>query len=259
MVVMLRRTMLVVVGVFLWGCRPGTRPPAAPQPREGTKVRASVGKSWDAVIDLFAERSIPIRTMERASGFIATEQLRADDVAERFYDCGAVLGHPIRATHASYNVVVRGDSSASSVRVNMRYVNWEDVRRAAQECTSTGQWEAQFEHWVRDRAEGGAVASSRNAVAELAASTETMKVARTGPIRGVETGAEVRLHAQRIAMVPISGWVAGWRSDTLYVAQQQSAPADIIVPLRWIERLEIAERGVNGAVRYRTVLGRPTR
>jgi len=37
------------------------------------EVTSSFGRAWDAVIDVFAEANTPIRTMERASGFIAAE------------------------------------------------------------------------------------------------------------------------------------------------------------------------------------------
>ncbi|MGH9897071.1 MAG: hypothetical protein ACREA0_34765, partial [bacterium] len=55
------------------GC--GYQPPAPPMPRDATEVTASFGRTWDAVIDEFADRNIPIRTIERASGLIATELL----------------------------------------------------------------------------------------------------------------------------------------------------------------------------------------
>ena len=41
--------------------------------RDAVEVTSSFGRAWDAVIDVFAEANKPIRTMERASGFIAAE------------------------------------------------------------------------------------------------------------------------------------------------------------------------------------------
>jgi len=127
-------------------------PAPAPQ-RAATPINASAGKTWDAVIDIFAERNIPIRNMERASGFIATEPL---DVAltdgEKWADCGGTIGVRFGATRAAYNVLVRGDSTHATVRVT---VLWSRSN-AAEGCTTRGVWEPQFEALVKARAEGTA-------------------------------------------------------------------------------------------------------
>jgi hypothetical protein len=57
------------------------KPP--PVVREQTAVAASFGRTWDAVIDHFAERNISIRTMERSSGFIAAEPFRVREIGTR--------------------------------------------------------------------------------------------------------------------------------------------------------------------------------
>ncbi|HEV8380972.1 MAG TPA: hypothetical protein VGQ29_05265 [Gemmatimonadales bacterium] len=94
------------------------------QPRDATPVRASLGRTWDAVVAAFASRHIPIRTMNRASGFIATDHLLISrQESERWGKvCGTsgVLGlKDLYADHASYAVFVRGDSAASTVAVSM--------------------------------------------------------------------------------------------------------------------------------------------
>src|SRR5215475_14034464 len=87
-------------------------PPPPPTPREATQVNASLGQTWDAVIDEFADRNIPIRTIERASGLVATEQLTVPPSASGDADCGHFDSYPTRRpTHAIYNVLVRGDSA----------------------------------------------------------------------------------------------------------------------------------------------------
>lgn len=126
-----------------------TAPATAPT-REAAPVNASIGKTWDAVIDLFAEQNIPIRNMERASGFIAAEPAlvtRAD--GEKWSDCGGALGVKLGATRATYNVLVRGDSSHATVRTT---VLWERPG-TSQACTTRGVWEQDFEASVKARAE----------------------------------------------------------------------------------------------------------
>ncbi len=59
-----------------------------PAPRAATRVGATMGATWDAVIDLFAARNIPIRSIERVSGIIVTDILSVGDDGPRWADCG---------------------------------------------------------------------------------------------------------------------------------------------------------------------------
>jgi hypothetical protein len=107
------------------------------------------------VIEVFAERNIPIRTMERASGFISTDPLGVDPQTGKAYaDCGTIMGMPIPADRATYNVLVRGDSAQSTVKVTVRFTQGgsaNDPRLI--ECSTKGTWESEFEADVKQRAE----------------------------------------------------------------------------------------------------------
>jgi hypothetical protein len=136
--------------LFLAACS-SYRPPPPPTPREASQVNASMGETWDAVIDLFATRNIPIRTIERASGLIVTDPLRVGEEGKEWADCGAVNGRVRGPDRATYNVLVRGDSGQASVRTT---VLWTRVNEDASiECTSTNVWERDLEAEVRSRAE----------------------------------------------------------------------------------------------------------
>jgi len=127
-------------------------PAPAPQ-RAATPINASAGKTWDAVVDIFAERNIPIRNMERASGFIATEPMDVGlQDGEKWADCGGDIAVRFGATRAAYNVLVRGDSTNATVRVT---VLWSRPN-ATNGCTTRGVWEPEFEALVKSRAEGTA-------------------------------------------------------------------------------------------------------
>src|SRR5689334_6312594 len=78
----------VVSLCLLFVCCSSYEPPPPPEPREATHVDASMGRTWDAVIDQFAARNIPIRTIERASGLIATDQLTVGREGYWWADCG---------------------------------------------------------------------------------------------------------------------------------------------------------------------------
>jgi hypothetical protein len=131
------------------GC--GYKAPTPPAPRDAMEVSASFGRTWDAVIDEFADRNIPIRTIERASGLIATELLTISHDARSEADCGTLNGRMLPPTHAIYNVLVRGDSARATVKATMRWVRVnKDVSIT---CETTHRWEGALEERVKGRAE----------------------------------------------------------------------------------------------------------
>lgn len=126
-------------------------------------VEASFGRTWDSVIDVFAERNVLIRTLDRASGFVVaeTQSVNAEDAVE-FADCGTdAMRNPRIASNATWNLLVRGDSTRSTVKASVRFVRLYSTRGAlspiqdaTQECSSLGIWETQVEDAVKARAEG---------------------------------------------------------------------------------------------------------
>jgi hypothetical protein len=146
------KTPMAACTVLLAGCLV-YQPPPDPSPREdGTRVGATVGTTWDAVIDLFAARNIPIRTIERASGLIATDVLSVSEEGQIWAHCGTLNGEQLGPNRGIYNVLVRGDSTSSTVRTTVR---WTLVRPNAidRDCSSTYVWERGLEQDVKERAE----------------------------------------------------------------------------------------------------------
>jgi hypothetical protein len=129
-------------------------------PRSGTAVSTSAGRTWDAAIATLADRQIAIGSMDRASGFLASAPIILDgDTGGQVADCGlntaGVLGR-VPATDAIYNILVRGDSGAATLRVTAQYS--ADVRREARTgkrvmCASRGLFEQQLEAEIKARAE----------------------------------------------------------------------------------------------------------
>ncbi|SRR5258706_11073269 len=145
--------------ILLAGCT--YTPPAtlAPVPRAPTIVDASMDRLWIAVIDFFADRNIPIRTLDRVSGFIATDALRVQDSkAEGWADCGSTDNGPLSPTGATYNIRVRGDSVHSTVQITVRWTgyfeNAMDARNSRSvDCVTLNTWEADAEGIIKARAE----------------------------------------------------------------------------------------------------------
>ena len=136
--------------VLVAGCTT-YKPPPPPTPRDASLVAASMGQTWDAVIDLFATRNIPIRTIERASGLIVTDALRVGQEGNTYASCGTVNGKVLAPDRATYNVLVRGDSNMATVRTTVLWTRTEEP--VVPECTSTFIWERALETDVKARAE----------------------------------------------------------------------------------------------------------
>ena len=162
--------------VLLAGCASYT-PPPPPAPRDATPVLASAGLTWDAVIEVFAARNIPIRTIERVSGLIVTDNLNVGPEGKEWASCGSAGLGP---THGTYNVLVRGDSIRSMVKATVRWSLY--VSQAADtECSTTHEWEQGFEDQIKQLAEwqSAAMAQSPAEVEDSAG-----KPAENGPTPG---------------------------------------------------------------------------
>lgn len=140
------------------------RAPAPPVAREPTIVNAPFGRTWDATVDHFAAANIAIRTMDRASGFIAAEPVRVPEpgsaaAARRLAECygGDLLTGYAYPVSAAYNIVVRPaapDSSRTSVRVTARWISSRAADGHPAECNTRGVWESELEARIKARAEG---------------------------------------------------------------------------------------------------------
>jgi hypothetical protein len=122
-------------------------------------VDASFNRTWDAIVDLFARRQIPLRRLDRDSGLIATESVPVSGtLATNWAACRDTAGAsasppggapppletPVPPTHARYEIEIQGDSTQSTIRAT---AYWTAPTPA--DCTSNGTWEAAFEKEVR--------------------------------------------------------------------------------------------------------------
>src|SRR5216683_1655699 len=92
-------------------------------PRDATVVNASFERTWSAVIDVFAERNIPIATIDKTSGLIATRPAAVaapQDTVRTWVDCGNAWG-VYKFAYAEYDVLVRGDSVRSTVKITVAW------------------------------------------------------------------------------------------------------------------------------------------
>lgn len=127
------------------------RPPAPAPVRAATSVEASFDKTWNAAIDQLADANIPIATTEKASGVIVAYPLSVPwEDRFKWADCGVNgAGNQVPAVSVIYNVLVRGDTAQSTVKVT---ASWFTNTR--QKCSTKGGWETEAEKAIKDRAEG---------------------------------------------------------------------------------------------------------
>jgi hypothetical protein len=158
---LIRVSRLVVCLCPLIGCITTVPAPVA-KPRAPTPIHASFATTWTSAVDVFADKNIGIRTIDRSSGLIIAEPVRIPQgdihAPSPLADCGGtnVIGQRTynRPLYGVYNVRVRGDTATSTVFVTVR---WSALMGASkdstEECATTGQWESGFEQAVVQRAE----------------------------------------------------------------------------------------------------------
>lgn len=148
----MRILLIVVASVMLSGCYTVVQP-ALGTPIPEQPVRASFAKTWDAVIDYFAEKNITIETIERASGIVvaAPGRIGSEEFGTKLADCGSYANMRFAPSRVAYNVRVKGDSSRSSIRVNARFITAEP--RIVYDCASRGTLEETIVQTVKARAE----------------------------------------------------------------------------------------------------------
>lgn len=131
------------------------RPPAPPAPVAAVAVAAPFAATWDAVVDIMASQNIPITTIDRASGFVATSELAVGPEGKAWADCGTGGGNPFTPERATYNVRVRETPAGSTVQATVRWTS-EPVTGMVITCSTTGQWETAFAGAVKAAAESHA-------------------------------------------------------------------------------------------------------
>ncbi len=151
------KRLAVIAVLVVAACTPPAPAPApalAPAPLAPTTVTASFGKTWNAVVDLLSERNIPVKTMDRSSGFVAAEvsSVSNDELRKLSRGCTGFLaamangGDPPTGI-ARYNILVRGDSTSSTVKVTARFTGPQG------DCATQNTFEAPFQREVKARAE----------------------------------------------------------------------------------------------------------
>jgi hypothetical protein len=127
-------------------------PPTPAPVRKPMAVNASFGRTWDAVVAAFKARNRTIST-DRRSGSVLSGPWAVLESDSSWSDCGTAGANArvMRPDNVHYTVVVKGDSTASTVLATA--VFGAAAGLLVTQCTSKGTWEAEFEADVKSRAE----------------------------------------------------------------------------------------------------------
>ena len=142
--------------VLLMACVRLPEPNATPRP--ASAIAASVNRTWDVVIDQLGEQGIALRSVEKISGFIATQTISLPTYTSepaKWADCGTFASFRYAPNAVEYTILVRGDSATATVRSSARYLLMKSDGMGAgpTECVSSGAFEAAFDASVKRRAE----------------------------------------------------------------------------------------------------------
>ena len=168
--------LLIMIG--LTGCiyvKGTTGPEISPSARPNTPVTAPFNKTWNTVIDYFTTSNIPISVIDRSSGLIVTRELWIGEIdASKWADCGKDMnGEPFSPAYAIYNVVVRGDSVASTVRTTTKWFGRKTQAGPTADyyCVSRGVWESDLDRDLKAQAEGRTVITAAPTIRDTVVTT----------------------------------------------------------------------------------------
>lgn len=133
-----------------------TLPAPGPAPRPAVAVAAPVDTTWQAVLDQLLQRNMAIHSVDRGAGFISTRTMAlppfpADPGA--WADCGTFAGFGFAPAVVDLTVLIRGDSTASSVKTSARYRLRKGPGEIPTDCVSKGVFEGGFDASVKQHAE----------------------------------------------------------------------------------------------------------
>lgn len=113
------------------------------EPRESS-FQAPFDTVWDAAIATFSALDLPISTLEKESGVLATDWILIDD-AEEWMDCDG----DVRAAEGRYNAILRATASGTRMTLTASY-RAQDPEGVAVRCGSTGEMEERIRERVED-------------------------------------------------------------------------------------------------------------
>jgi hypothetical protein len=119
--------LLALITVLISSCSE-VKPPNVYQFSKSQIINHSFDDTWTKIINWFAENNIPIKTIEKASGIIATEKTFTTKGYEEYCDCGSPETDLSGYTYAYEDIisninitVVKINDNSCNVKINIFY------------------------------------------------------------------------------------------------------------------------------------------
>src|SRR5450759_3554253 len=141
----------LVMAVSLAACTPHVTAPTPEAAPTSTTIAAGFNQTWNGVIDVLSEENVPVKTLDRSSGFVVAEVSTMDvSTLDRLTHCGGFMewmAHSEKFGVAHYNILVRGDSTTSTVKVTAHFTHGSTT------CPTRNVFESGFQAAVKTHAE----------------------------------------------------------------------------------------------------------
>ncbi len=154
----MKRVIFLSILIFISGCatyKPATKPAAFENKQVFDKDYETV---WSKTVKFFASKNIPIKTIEKASGLIATDTMMFETVRDKnYFSCDKFMSVGIEVPYqgkASFNVFLEKVSpQKTSVTVNLtaNYIVPASQYSAGVErgCFSAGNYEKELLEYLK--------------------------------------------------------------------------------------------------------------
>lgn len=167
------RTAIVTVFLATTACISAPTPPATPPAPQAVYVRAPYDAVWSSTVRFFAESHIPISTIDKASGLIASKEFAlSGDLIVRWVNCANRDGSPVKMraentdkamaaglgrASADFNVFMKSQGDSTLLRVNP-YIRVESKAMMGggwtpSNCVANGAFERDLTEYITANAE----------------------------------------------------------------------------------------------------------
>ncbi|HET9893230.1 MAG TPA: hypothetical protein VFQ42_22320 [Mycobacterium sp.] len=128
---------LVIAAAAVAGCATA---PVAHDVQRTARMSATVDATWQALVDVIAERNWPVKQLDRSSGLAMIDWMAAPEYTA---DCGSVPLASEGPIRARFSARIRAAGSGSEIEINATFQRTREIAGsvAVIECTSKGALE----------------------------------------------------------------------------------------------------------------------
>jgi hypothetical protein len=153
-----KKILLILLVLLIPSCIQPYRPPVSNYDIvKSSAINKTFNEVWTKIISWFAENNIPIRILNKESGYISTYSESIADYKLSIADCGNPSDYNFLCDiHTSFNIVVEKISdNTTKITINIMFTGWEcssqnDIIKKLTKlnCLSTGVLEKEILNYI---------------------------------------------------------------------------------------------------------------